>query len=113
MSGTQNISFVWKTQNPGHVNCEDFSAPTRTTGYPIPLDKDKYRWNAFTQFDDYARGNIGRYGYKILDMSPLYYRPDAHPSSADDCLHFCLPGPVLLDLYSIFTLLKTFIKTLS
>ena len=28
----------------------------------------------------------------LLDMGALYYRPDAHPG--EDCLHFCLPGPI-------------------
>jgi hypothetical protein len=36
--------------------------------------------------------------YDVLDMEPLYQRPDAHPSSAgriaNDCLHYCFPGPV-------------------
>ena len=96
-----NTTFVWKTQNPGSSNCDNFKAPTKTNGYPIPDENDPYTWNNFPLFDKYIRNNAQRYGFKLLDMSPLYYRPDAHVGGFD-CLHFCMPGPV--DLFSILLL---------
>jgi hypothetical protein len=35
----------------------------------------------------------------VLHLEPLYYRADAHPVRDDDCLHYCIPGP--LDLAAI------------
>jgi hypothetical protein len=96
-----NTTFVWKTQNPAHFQCGDYTAPTvGNTGYPIPPNLDKYHWNALPDYDKYIRSNlsVARYGFKILDMSPLYYRADAH-TGGGDCLHFCMPGPV--DLFAI------------
>ena len=99
-----NTTFVWKTQNPAHFQCDSYNAPTvGSTGYPIPPNLDKYHWNALPDYDNYIRSNSSeaRYGFKILDMSPLYYRADAHAGNGD-CLHFCMPGPV--DLFSILLL---------
>ena len=96
-----NTTFVWKTQNPGAWNCDSFHSPSETDGYPISEGQDRYKWNNFPLYDDYARKNTKRYGFKILDMSPLYYRPDAHVGGSD-CLHFCLPGPV--DIFPIVLL---------
>ena len=42
-----------------------------------------------------AAASPGRATLGVIDMSPLYQRPDAH--ALDDCLHFCTPGP--LDLF--------------
>lgn len=91
------IKFVWKTNNPGHVHCEDYSAPTEGYSKP-PSDEDKYQWGLHPMFDEMARNNSVTLGYKVLDMSPLYLRPDAHIPGGKDCLHFCIPGP--LDLFA-------------
>ncbi len=57
-----------------------------------------------------------RMGLNILDMSPLYFRGDAHIGSINtvgtskigrkvDCLHMCIPGPVNLFPVLLFNLL--------
>lgn len=38
---------------------------------------------------------------KILDLSPLCYKSDAHPGG-NDFLHYCMPGPI--DLFPIILL---------
>jgi hypothetical protein len=99
-----NTTYVWKTQNPGHFQCDKYNAPTvGSTGYPIPANLDKYHWNSLPEYDNYIRSSLSeaRYGFKILDMSPLYFRADAH-TGGGDCLHFCMPGPV--DLFAILLL---------
>ena len=101
-----NISFVWKTQNPGHINC---------TGTPNPLTEikigsvddpvDIFHWNIHPAFDEKNKNYSKALDIKVLDMSPLYYRADGHPSLKQllyqkkvfyDCLHYCVPGPLYL-----------------
>ena len=108
--------IYWKTQNPGHVYCDDFR-------YPISLMEEKmmnltenahgwkFHWELFPQFDAIAREFFPSIGVGIIDMSPLYFRPDSHIGKLatfhhfaikndfkTDCLHYCVPGP--LDLFS-------------
>lgn len=54
-----------------------------------------FNWRNFSQRDERAKA---RFYPNVLDLTPLYYRPDAHISSpgndgrvviGHDCLHFC------------------------
>jgi len=92
--------FIWKSQNPPHVGCDWHHAPLNE-GHeysPAELAEIKYNnWNLFPSFDAYARSRAVANGWRFLDMSPLYLRPDGHSrGSKKDCLHFCLPGPLNL-----------------
>ena len=108
----RNVTFLWKTQNPGHVNCTNYREPFQDYSLgkdmdkvfhndPNAIEQTKYNWNLFPIFDDIARNKSNFIGYKVIDMDPLYLRPDAHPAQLPDgrkrdCLHFCLPGPLQL-----------------
>lgn len=46
-------------------------------------------------------------GLEWIDMSPVLWRSDAH-QSAEDCLHFMMPGP--MNLFSILLLQKLYNK---
>jgi len=90
--------FIWKSQNPPHVGCDQYHAPFNE-GHEYSqkeLSEIKYKnWNLFPAFDAYARSRAVALGWRYLDMSPLYLRPDGHSRGAKkDCLHFCLPGPL-------------------
>jgi hypothetical protein len=93
-----HVKFAFKTINPGHVDCKqhfnpiDHYQPPRATA-------DEFHWNLHPAFDNYAKEIVRtRLHIPIIDMTPLYSRPDAH----SDCLHLCLPGP--LNLFSILLL---------
>lgn len=125
------MKLVWKTQNPGHVSCSNFTQPfipcsvddatassedniagnTTTEGKTgaaaCIADKhqvsnmfaadDRYEWRFHSKFDEINRQYATFFNMSIIDMTPLYYRPDAHPGSGTkiwDCLHYCQPGPV-------------------
>ena len=115
-----NMTLIWKTQNPGHVNCslhshihgDDGDINKHPINYYDPYHSshkgDYYKWYNFPLFDDISKNNI-IYLYekfnitmKVIDMSPLNFRPDAHARPAQDCLHYCLPGPI--NLFSILLL---------
>jgi hypothetical protein len=113
------MKFIWKTQNPGHPKCTQFSTPVNKE-IRIPSN-DKYGWSLHREFDRMSIENVksliswenddsnhsrNSTGHKqqhipfiqVLDMTPLLLRPDGHRDSSD-CLHYCVPGP--LDLFSI------------
>lgn len=95
----KKVTFVWKTMNPGHINCSSTSNGPLVDHWSHRHDRsDLYNWFIFPKQDSYAKREIARMGMKLIDMSPLYYRQDAH----SDCLHYCLPGPV--DLFSVLLL---------
>ena len=118
--GKEPPKIIWKTQNPGHVQCQAFYHPiTHMEEQMLNLTLDprgwKFRWELFPVFDDMARSFAKQEGWGVIDMSPLYLRPDAHigrlgefhkmgvaPMEKLDCLHYCLPGPV--DLFSVLLL---------
>ena len=115
--GYHNFTFIWKTQNPGHLNCTNIFEPFTKSNIRTrdPNDpSDIFHWNLHSEFDQYNIEMALKSGFKVIDMSPLYYRPDAHvalnllfPNKkvAYDCLHYCNPGPLNLFvvlLYNMF-----------
>lgn len=92
--------LIWKSASPAHVGCHRHSSP-----YPYGFAYSNAEvaalrfknWQLFREFDEVARQRAARLGWRYLDMSPLYLRPDGHIRGAkDDCLHYCLPGPINL-----------------
>ena len=120
-------SIVWKTQSPGHVGCQDYppipllwrkrvGTEGEGEGSQVTTDAasalasaaadskgfvDKYHWAIFPKFDAFARtyAHSNEFGLNmtVLDVSPLYLRPDGHiEGTLKDCLHYCQPGPLNL-----------------
>ena len=90
-----------KTQNPGHVDCQNFSAPitaAQEAQLNLSTTPSPHRWHLFPKFDKMAMAYLKQFNFKFIDMSPLYLRPDSHPGHLKDCLHICMPGPI--DLFS-------------
>eukprot|EP01035_Chromulina_nebulosa_P041428 gene41428-56046_t len=79
LSSGKNLSFVWKTQSPGHVSCDTVSEPQ--TYELAPAHLDRWQWNLHQYFDDFSKNWSTIMNYKVIDMSPLYLRADAHPGS--------------------------------
>jgi hypothetical protein len=101
---TLNTTFVWKTMSPGHPNCDKATSPV----HEMPVlahDKRWYQWDLFAEFDRAAKLFAAEIAMPVMDVSPLYYRPDAHVGFHTgfkeplDCLHYCMPGP--LDLFAV------------
>jgi hypothetical protein len=101
--------FIWKTINPAHTNCDNF--PNATQFYFPPSKDDPFAWAHFHLYDKIMLKMTKEYDLDVIDMRPLYFRPDGHPGrdawewvrkSGGDCLHYCTPGPV--DLFSVLML---------
>jgi len=104
----KNTQLIWKTQNPGHLNCHMLHKPLSWNEHsPYENDTDKYNWKEFKKYDDIAREYTKLLNISIIDMSPLYLRPDGHVYGIkEDCLHYCQPGP--LNLFSQLLLQKLY-----
>ena len=77
------------------------------TAVAVAGEADPFHWNLFPEFDSISKHHCALLRIPVLDMAPLYLRPDAHPSMNKvlmhkltdyDCLHYCLPGP--LDIFA-------------
>jgi hypothetical protein len=88
-----NMQIVWKTLQPG--GC------TQNISSEIYSGND-YNYGLFYERDVYALSVLPQHGIHVIDMRMLYYRSDAHRPFANDCLHFCVPGPldVIAPLFS-------------
>jgi hypothetical protein len=99
---TKPIKYYWKTQHPGHVDCDKYTDPISwefSQKNELPKRKSGFHWEVFPAFDDMMRKYVHEHSDKwgLIDMSPLYLRPDSHPHHMKhDCLHFCIPGPIHL-----------------
>lgn len=110
--------LVWKTQNPGHIGCQNSSYPLINISQ-YRRDDDEFNWAIHLEFDEYSKRMCALHNISVIDMSPLYLRPDAHPGknmlllnkkSSHDCLHYCTPGPV--DLFGNILLTQFYTKML-
>jgi hypothetical protein len=89
---SERLRFIWKTINPPHDDCaKQFQPLTTLPDYePNGYLMVKYGHHGMVRLSD----NVARHLFtgkdrlsSVIDMSPLYLRPDAH---AVDCLHFCV-----------------------
>jgi len=66
--------------------------------HPIQPGVSRYNWDYFPDYDKFSLAYSEILDIAFIDMSPLYFRPDSHPPKhIDDCLHYCIPGP--LDIF--------------
>ena len=104
---SRNVTIIFKTNNPGHLNCSNSLSPRLS---PKFIDKhehiDYYQWGLFPLFDSIGKSRARKYGFKIIDMYPLYLRPDGHPPDGD-CLHYCMPGPLNFMNDVLLTMMRT------
>ena len=104
-----NVTFVWKSQNAGDFRCGNFTTPwPESTVAKIEKEiissrggeGDGYKWSMFPYIDQEAEKRCIRDRVHYIDMSPTYFRRDAHrydeKSARWDCLHYCVPGPLNL-----------------
>jgi hypothetical protein len=92
-----NITYVWRTNHPAHINCQNAIEPNNITIDSYPqynnISIDPHNWSGFNRWDYQSIEKARKLGMKILDMSPLYGRPDSHPVNGD-CLHYSISGPI-------------------
>lgn len=119
----QQLHLVWKTNNPGHVDCDNYKGPNAFYSDHLEPAKDKYKWVYFPHYDAVYRNvpMLTQYCHiisrkaSVLDVGALYFRPDSHPGRrawdwmkiwGGDCLHYCSPGALdLIPALFLHTLL--------
>ena len=60
----KNLTLVWKTQNPGHVNCGNYKEPQKNYELAKP-EMDNYCWNLHPVFDEMSRNYSTKMNYKV------------------------------------------------
>jgi hypothetical protein len=90
-----NVTVVWKTQSPAGCSA-DITFP-KPSGKIFNRTSSVYQHAEFFERDLYAIHHFQTLGIPLLDFRMLYSRTDAHIGSqgrGNDCLHFCIPGPL-------------------
>jgi len=108
----ENHTFVWWTNSGGgHLLCGASKEPL--VNYQLwGLTKDSYHWFKFQMLDSLSKTYAASYDLPVMDLSPLYLRPDAHVfmKRIPDCFHYCLPGP--LNIFANILLTRMFVGEL-
>jgi len=99
MQEDYNITFAWKTQNPGGCTKEILSPQNVTLAAELLMKvpstiKYKNTWLRFYDRDHMVITRLQSILMPFFDMRMLYSRSDAHPRIRGDCLHVCSPGPL-------------------
>lgn len=98
-----DMKVLWKTQQPGGCSAVPLDI-LPTPEYWKNYSGTVFNYNQFLERDGLAKARMQVTDVPVIDMEMLYYRTDAHPGSlgsSNDCLHFCMPGP--LDLFPVLT----------
>lgn len=101
------VEVVYRSTPPGHPGCADRRQPLpeRQPADELRRLADRYHWADFAEQNRAAERITRRFGYVYIDLDGvLATRPDGH-YGANDCLHYCVPGP--LDVFA-----KLFYNTL-
>ena len=103
-----NITFGWKTQQPGGCSL-NITHPKHPWGATTGLVNKtlRYNWEFFLEWDEMLVTRLKEIKMPFLDLRMLYSRTDGHISSRGklvkywgrteeytDCLHMCTPGPL-------------------
>ena len=98
-----DVNVYFRNTPPGHAFCATESkmpplarprSENRTMYQRRAGDTNPYHWSEFAAQNLLARKIAAKYRVAYLDVaSATELRPDSH-LSAQDCLHFCIPGPI-------------------
>ena len=98
-----DINVYFRNTPPGHAFCATESkmpplakprTENRTMYQRRAGDTNPYHWSEFVVQNLLAQEIAARYRVTYLDVaSATELRPDSH-LSAQDCLHYCIPGPI-------------------
>jgi len=101
----KNITFVWKTNQPGGCTREISKSHPFKAAHEIP--EPMFNHDEFFERDSITIQLMQENSIPFIDVRMLYSRSDSHPNTNDDCLHVCSPGP--LDIFPIlmYRMLKT------
>jgi hypothetical protein len=102
--GYPGLKLVWRT----HTGAGKGTGSAPLSGMPAELGLwkaykkgDGYQWEEMEQWDNVALDFWRARNVSVLDLRPLWMRLDAH----SDGMHFCLPGPLLMAVQVLSTLL--------
>jgi hypothetical protein len=99
-----HVRVIARTSPAGHANCKRYAyQPPLSAPLPLPpadLPWAKYGWDQVMAQNALLRALVSREPAvaaqtTVLDVVPATaLRADSHVTHRDDCLHYCMPGPV-------------------
>ncbi|CAN0117528.1 unnamed protein product, partial [Ectocarpus sp. 8 AP-2014] len=95
----ENAILVIRNTSPGHSEClkRMFDGPSDpdVAEKLVGLGRGEYQWTTFGDRNKILQDTFRKeYGWKLLHVySPTHLRSDSH-LGREDCLHYCLPGPI-------------------
>merc|ERR1712154_404916 len=88
------VTVVWKTTSPAGCTDKPSMFHPLDAGQLFEFTTSKWSyWSQFYHRDTMMVRKMVDLGVPILDNRMLYGRSDAHIGK-EDCMHFCLPGPL-------------------
>lgn len=96
-----NVSFVWRSMTPGHLNCSlhvETGPFTDYSQYNVSRDEAEHGvWTIVDDMDKFWKARMRQLRIPVADVKPLELRPDAHVlmphrQNYTDCLHW--GGPI-------------------
>ena len=95
MARKHEFLLIWKTISGGGCSAKPLTTPLQPADWTEYKGK-AYNYGFFEEWDGIARSAFSDVPHAyLLDMHPITLRSDAHISK-EDCLHYCLPGPLSL-----------------
>ncbi|CAI5479421.1 unnamed protein product [Closterium sp. Yama58-4] len=87
-----DILIIYRSTPPGHAHCENITAPLKEPQDPASLP---FHWGEFGRQNKLAKQMVEAVGGVFMDVDPMTrLRGDGHMLPPNDCLHYCLPGPL-------------------
>ena len=86
--------LIYRSAVPGHADCQNFSEPLTSPQNPASLP-GRYHWAEFPHQNKLVKPLVEAVGGLWLDVATMTeLRADGHLLRWNDCLHYCLPGPL-------------------
>ena len=101
-----NSLLVYRSTPPGHADCQNFSEPLLS---PQPLSSlpRRFNWDRFGHQNELAKPLVEAVLGVFWDVNAMTeLRADGHlEGGRNDCLHYCMPGPVDTWVQALYNLL--------
>ena len=110
LSVTNNQTLlVYRNTVPGHGSCSNITEPFTSLQAAETWVSKSHPWfhgPFFPRQNEMAWSTFKTYGFRLLDAyTPGVQRGDAHRVDGQDCLHYCVPGPMTVWIDQLNTLI--------
>ena len=97
--------FLYRNTVSGHGECNKYLSPGISS---VTEDDVRNNWVKFAAQNALVKSYLDSLSVVTIDANATsYYRPDSHVAGRhEDCLHYCMPGPVDTWVIFLFNILR-------